>query len=84
MNMTYALGYWLFEVQWIWICIKLSMNISLPIMYNIYFYIKCKFKICIFSYPPIKHIDNWVELDNWTTLVGMQCCPCIVQCWAIF
>ncbi len=34
MNIIYALGYWQIEVQWIWICIKLSMNISLHVIYR--------------------------------------------------
>jgi hypothetical protein len=69
MDMTYASGYWQIKVQWIGINIRLLMNRSPLNMYNIYLKIWHKFKICIYTYSSIIHIDNQVELSNETTLV---------------
>lgn len=69
MDMTYASSYRRITIQWIWINIRLLMNISPLNMYNAYLKIWHKFKICIYTYSSIIHIDNQVELNNETTMV---------------
>jgi hypothetical protein len=85
MDMTYALGNWRIKVKWIWINIRLLMNISPLNMYNTYFLISHKFKICIYTYSSIIHIDNQVELNNETTMVlkSSTKVKCLMRVWGL-
>jgi hypothetical protein len=41
-----------------------------PVVVHIAGYEKCKnISICMYTYLAIMHMHNWMNLDNWTTLV---------------
>ncbi len=47
----------------------LNMNMHQDIPVNDH-----SFRICIYTYPPIIHVDHRTQLDNQTTLVQNQGC----------